>query len=132
MGVFNGCSLIQLKSDSHLPKKKNFIIWFNDSSARSMKNAFYSILKALFVLKILKFLSWHFCHVEKTAWVERRHSMTPLEYEATAWLSKNYNTHIARYLTNRIKPANEIWSVNRISQEKCFSSKIMQKMRQEN
>ena len=65
-------------------KKKNFIIWFNDSSARSMKNAFYSILKALFVLKILKFLSWYFCHVEKTAWVERRHSMTPLEYDATA------------------------------------------------
>ena len=32
-----------------------------------MKNAFYFILKALFVLKILKFLSGHFGHVEEMA-----------------------------------------------------------------
>ena len=32
-----------------------------------MKNAFYFTLKALFVLKIFKFLSWLFDHVEKTA-----------------------------------------------------------------
>ena len=31
-----------------------------------MKNAFYYILKALFVLKIFNFLSWLFGHVEKT------------------------------------------------------------------
>ena len=35
------------------------------------KNAFYLILKASFVLKILEFLSWLFGHVEKTAWFER-------------------------------------------------------------
>ena len=28
------------------------------------------ILKALFVLKIFKFLSWVFGHMEKTAWLE--------------------------------------------------------------
>ena len=45
-----------LKSDSYLPK--NFIIiCFNDSPSKMMKNAFYFILKALFVLKIFKFLS---------------------------------------------------------------------------
>ena len=43
---------IILKSGSDLPKIY-FIIWFNDK----MKNAFYFILKALFVLKIFKFLS---------------------------------------------------------------------------
>ena len=32
-----------------------------------MKNAFYFILKALFVLKIFKFLSGHFGHVEEMA-----------------------------------------------------------------
>ena len=32
-----------------------------------MKNAFYFILKALFVLKIFKFLPWLFVHVEKMA-----------------------------------------------------------------
>ena len=45
---------------SHLPKKVVL-----------MKIAFYFILKALSVLKIFKFLSWVFGHVEKTAWLER-------------------------------------------------------------
>ena len=31
-----------------------------------IKNAFYFIFKALFVLEIFKFLSWLFGHVEKT------------------------------------------------------------------
>ena len=35
-----------------------------------MKNAFCFILKAPFILKIFKFLSWLFGHVEKTAWLE--------------------------------------------------------------
>ena len=43
-----------LKSDSHLSKK---IICFSGSPLKMMKNAFYFILKALFVLKIYKFLS---------------------------------------------------------------------------
>ena len=58
-------SHIYLKWDSHLPKKK-IIICFNDSPSKMMKNAFYFILKALFILKILKFLSRLFVHVEKT------------------------------------------------------------------
>ena len=36
-----------------------------------MRNAFYFILKALFVLKVFKFLSWAFGQVEKTASLER-------------------------------------------------------------
>ena len=41
-----------------LPSKNIYIfICFNDSSSKMMKNVFYFILKALFVLKILKFLS---------------------------------------------------------------------------
>ena len=36
-----------------------------------MENAFYFILKDIFVLKIFKFLSWRFVHVEKTIWLER-------------------------------------------------------------
>ena len=35
-----------------------------------MKNAFYFILKALFILKIFKFLSYRFGRIEKTAWLE--------------------------------------------------------------
>ena len=47
---------LSLQSDSHLPKK-SFIICFKGSPSKMMKNAFYFILKALFVLKIFKFLS---------------------------------------------------------------------------
>ena len=36
-----------------------------------MKNTFDFILKAHFVLKILKFLSWQFGHAGKTAWLEK-------------------------------------------------------------
>ena len=59
-----------VKSDSHLPKK-NFIICLNDSPSKMMKKAFYFILKALFVLKIVEYFSWLLGHVEKTAWLKR-------------------------------------------------------------
>ena len=49
------------------PSKKKRIICFNDSPSEMMKNAFYFISKALFVLKIFKFSSWLFGHVQKTA-----------------------------------------------------------------
>ena len=65
--IYHICQ-ISIKVGSHLPKKKKFI---NDSPSKMMKNDFYFILKALFVLKIFKFLSWLFGHVEKTAWLER-------------------------------------------------------------
>ena len=38
---------------------------------KKMKNAFYFILKAFFVFKIFKFLSWLLGHLEKTAWLEK-------------------------------------------------------------
>ena len=54
-----------LNSDSHLPKK--CVIGLIESPLKMMKNAFYFILKAFLVLKIFKFLSRLFSHVEKTA-----------------------------------------------------------------
>ena len=44
-----------LKSDSHLPKK--FALFASMKALKMVKNAFYFILKALFVLKVFKFLS---------------------------------------------------------------------------
>ena len=52
-----------LKLDSYLPK--NYFVCFNKSPLKMMKNAFYFVLKTLFVLKIFRFLSWLFSHVEK-------------------------------------------------------------------
>ena len=47
-------ALIYLNSDSDFPKKI-CPISFNENPLKMIKNAFYFILKALFVLKILKF-----------------------------------------------------------------------------
>ena len=63
-------SSLNIKVVPHL-SKIFIIICFNDSPSKMVKNAFYFILKALFVLKIFKFLSWLFGHVGKTAWLER-------------------------------------------------------------
>ena len=46
-------------------KKKNCFVCFNGSPLKLMKNAFYFILKDIFVLKIFKVLSWLFGHVKK-------------------------------------------------------------------
>ena len=51
-----------LKSDSHLPKKMD-VSCSIENPLIMMKNAFYFILKSLFVLKIFKFLSRLFGHV---------------------------------------------------------------------
>ena len=48
--------LLPLNSDSHLPKI--LFIYFNDSPSKFIKNAFYFILKYIFVLKIVKFIFW--------------------------------------------------------------------------
>ena len=78
-----------LKSDSHLPKK--FVICLIESPLKMMKNAFYFNLKALFVLKIFKFLSRLFGHLGKTVNFKI--------HDVTTWFTNNCNTHIAQYLT---------------------------------
>ena len=48
----------------------NETLGWNRLKKEKEKHAFYFILKALSVLKIFKFLSWFFSHVEKMAWLE--------------------------------------------------------------
>ena len=59
--------IIRIITDFHSPKKIFFFICFKDSPPKMMKNAFYLILKIVFVLRILKCLPWLFGHLEKTA-----------------------------------------------------------------
>ena len=51
--------------------QKICVICLIESHLKMMKNAFYFILKALFVFKMFKFLSRLFVHLGKTAWLER-------------------------------------------------------------
>ena len=52
------------------PSKKICVICFIESLLKMIKNAFYFILKALFV-EDSQVLSWLFGHVEKRAWLKR-------------------------------------------------------------
>ena len=63
-----------------------------------MKNAFYFTLKALFVLKILKFLSSIFGHVHKR--LDLKDKVNFKIYVVTTPETNNCNTHIAQYLKN--------------------------------
>ena len=67
-----------------------------ESTLKMMKNDFYFTSKALFVLKIFKFLSWLFRHVVK--WLDKKDKVDFKFYEVTAWLTSNCNTHIVQYL----------------------------------
>ena len=56
-----------------------------------MNNAFYVILKALFVLKIFKFLSLFFGHVGKR--LDKKARVNFKIYDVTTWLTNIYDTH---------------------------------------
>ena len=58
-----------------------------------MKNVFYFILKALFVLKIFKFLSRLFGHVGKR--LDEKDKVNFKIHDVTTWFTNNCNTHIA-------------------------------------
>ena len=56
-----------------------------------MKNAFYFTIKALFILKLLKFLSSLFGKVEKR--LDLKEKISFKIYDVTAWETNNLNTH---------------------------------------
>ena len=92
-----------------------------------MKNSFYFMLKALFVLKIPKSLPWYFGYVKK--WLDNKAKVNFEIYDVADWQTNNYTTHIAQYLKKWRQSGNEIWLDNRIKHEYHFSLKFMQKMR---
>ena len=61
--------------------QKNFIC-FNNSPLNMMKNAFYFILKALFVLKIFQLLSWLSGNIKKISLIRKANFEN---YDVTAW-----------------------------------------------
>ena len=75
-----------------------------------MKNVFNFILKAVFVLKIFKFLSQPFSNVGKIAWLEgdKVNSKIHVDYNLV------YSGLQYTYCPKSRQPANQIWSINRI------------------
>ena len=68
----------------------------SESPLKTMKNVFYFMLKALFVLEIFSFLSWLFGYVEKR--LDKKFKTNSKIYNITNSATNNYNTHIARNL----------------------------------
>ena len=58
-----------------------------------MKNAFYFTSKALFILKMFKFLSWVFGRVPNR--LDKKGKVSCKFYDFTAWSTNNCNTYIA-------------------------------------
>ena len=63
---------------------------------KMVENTFHFTLKALFVLKIFKFLSCVFGHVAKL--LDKKDKLDFRFYDITAWLINDCNTYIALYL----------------------------------
>ena len=59
-----------------------------ESSLKIMKNTFYFILKALFVLKVFKFVFRLFGHVEKR--LDKKARVNLKIYYVTTWKTNNY------------------------------------------
>ena len=83
-------------------------VYVSEGSLKMMKNAFYFILKALFVCKIFKFLSWLFGHIKKR--LDEKDKVNFKSHDVATW-SKTITILI---LPNITQSVNEIWSVNRI------------------
>ena len=100
---------LTLKFELSLSKKK--IICVNESPLKMMKNTFSSLLKALFVLKKLQFLSSLFGCVEKR--LDKKANVNFKIHDITDWTANNYNTYIAQYRMKVRQPYSVIWSVIR-------------------
>ena len=79
------------------PSQKNCIIGLIESPLKMMRNAFYFILKALFVF-VTTFWSYR-----KNDLI-RKMRLTSKIYDVTDWFTNNCNTHIAQYLTTLRQP----------------------------
>ena len=98
----------EVQEDSHLLKNLHYLLHWKP--LKMIKHAFHFILKALFILKIFKFLSWLFDHVEKTTWLEWKVNFKI--HDITTWLTNNCNTYISHHLRKQKQPDNETWSTN--------------------
>ena len=108
----------RLKSDSQLPKKSFYCI--NESALKMMKNAFYFVIKALFVLKIITSLSWFFGQVGKTTWLDKVNFKNLWRHSLVIWQNIGNQTIIFDQLIEKNKENIFLQtSYRRWAREKC-------------
>ena len=91
--------------------------------ASMMKNAFYFILIALFILKIFKFLSWLFGHLGKTTWLRNIKLLSKFHKLFNKLVTIPKLSSISQSKGNQAMK----FSVDRIWQEKQFFQKSCRK-----
>ena len=64
-----------------------------------MRNAFYFMLKTLFVPEIFSFLSWLFGYVQKQ--LDKKAMVNFKIYDVIDWTTNHYNTDISRSKNNQ-------------------------------
>ena len=74
--------------------------------------------KFLSVLKYLIFFPDVFCQVGK--WLDKEVKINFKIFDVTNWETNHYNTHNTQYQKKKRQSDDEIWSVDRIKQEKYF------------
>ena len=108
----------------------NFYFSPNDSPSKTMKNVFHFIWKALFVLKIFKFL--HFCLPVFFSLSAIALEVDPRKiykaYDVINCFNKNLITHFVWYLEKKRRCDIETLSIDRELNKEKFYGKIMQKM----
>ena len=72
------------------------LVYFNESHLKMMISVFYLMLKAVFVLKILRFLPWLFDYVVKR--LDKKAMIAFKVYDVAEWKTNNCNVHITQYL----------------------------------
>ena len=92
---FLGHFSVGLKLDSHLSKMIFLIFCFNESSLKTMENAFYFMLSSFpswdIYISFLRYLSWLFGCKEKR--LEKKAKVIFKNYDATDWAINNYNPY---------------------------------------
>ena len=101
--ISNQCQYVPLK---WRPFSLKFETIFGKKPLKIDKKCFLFQLKSSFRSQDIC-LSWLFGHVEKMVWLEREGLLFKI-YGITIWLTNNYNTHIAQYLTKQKQPDNKI------------------------
>ena len=80
----------------HSNFSKKLVYLLQGRSLKIMKNAFYFMLQALFVLKISTFCHEFLGLVGK--WLDKKAKVNFKTYDVLHWETKNYSSHIAQYL----------------------------------
>ena len=91
-----------LRSDSHLPKK--YVLFASVKALKNDENAFYFILKAPFVFKIVSFFVLTFWSYRKSGLIKK---ITLISKFMSSQMTNNYSAHIGQTMKSEKEPNNE-------------------------